>query len=158
MRPARYLSLFMVTALLFAGTACNKFVVKNVDYSHKIESVLTPDETGSVTDVRHGISFNINPFLKQEFGEDSSHTVDEVRLIRDSKGYYFITANDFKHVYVMEPEKSELKLENRIKVSDSGLNAPAFNMRDTMVQLIQSDSNTVVTLSAKGKIKQEEQS
>lgn len=157
MRPTRHLLFILAIAILGLGTACNKFVVEDVNYSHAIESVLTPDENGVVEDVRHGISFNINPFIQQEFGEVADKTVDKVRLIRNKEGYYFITATSFKNVYVMEPKRGELKLENKIKVSDEGLISPAFNLRNAVVQLVNTETDQVVNLNAKG-IQEEEQS
>ncbi|WP_245550374.1 hypothetical protein [Gracilimonas tropica] len=141
---------FLLAATMLAGTACNRFVVENVNYSHSIESVLTPDENGTVEDIRHGITFNVQPFEKQEFGEGDSASVDEIRLIRNASGFYYITAQQFKHVYVMKPGQGELKLKNKIKVSEEGLAAPAFNMRDGQVQLIKTETNQSFTLNEKG--------
>lgn len=135
-------------------------MVENVNYAQQIESVLAPDENGNVHDIRHGITFNVQPFQKQEFGEDQKTEIKELRLIRNAEGYYFITANQFKHVYVMEPGKAELKLKNKIKVSEERLNAPAFNLRDSVVQLVKTDTNEIFTLNEKGlqENKKEEQS
>src|SRR5690554_6088908 len=99
-----------VSVMMLIGTACkSSFVVENVDYTQRIESVLTPDENGNVQDIRHGISFNVLPFQYQEYADTSFLAVEEIRLIRNSNGFYFITANDFNHVYVMEPEAGKLK-------------------------------------------------
>ena len=141
---------FLVAATMLVGTACNQFVVQDVNYSQPIESVLAPDENGQVEDVRHGITFNITPFEKQEFGDQDSLKIDQVRLIRNADGFYYITANNFKHVYVMEPGKGELKLNNKIKISEERLASPAFNMRDGQVQLIKTDTNQVISLTEDG--------
>lgn len=147
----RYLfPVFMLAASMLFGTACNPFVVENVDYSQSIESVLTPDENGNVEDVRHGIMFNVQPFEKQEFGEQDSLEIDQIRLIRNADGFYYITANNFQHVYVMETGKGELKLKNKIKISDERLAAPAFNMRDGRVQLVKTEANQVISLTEDG--------
>lgn len=139
-----------LAVLMLTGTACRTFVVEDVNYSQQIESVLHPDENGNVEDIRHGISFNVNPFLEQEFGEQDSVKITEVRLIRNEKGFYFITANHFKHVYVMKPAESKLKLENKIKVSESGLTSAAFNLRSPFVQLIDQQQGEVLTLNEDG--------
>lgn len=161
MRPEKFIPVFLLASIMMLGTACKTFVVKNVDYSQQIESVLTPNEEGVVHDVRHGISFNITPFAKQEFEENDSTIIEEVRLIRNTKGYYFITANKFNHVYVMEPGKGALKLKKKIRVTEDGLNAPAFNLRESTVQLITTDSNEILSLNEEGiqeKENEEEQS
>lgn len=144
-------SLISLWAVLFlTGAACKTFVVEDVNYAQQIESVLHPDKDGVVEDIRHGISFNINPFIKQEFGESDSVNVDEIHLIRNEKGYYFITASQFKHVYVMEPGRSKLKQTNKIKVSDTGLTSAAFNLRSPFVQLVDTQNREVLTLSENG--------
>ncbi|MBD3615772.1 MAG: hypothetical protein HUJ22_04295 [Gracilimonas sp.] len=142
----------MLASIVMLGTACKTFVVENVNYAQQIESVLVPDENGNVHDVRHGITFNVTPFQEQEFGvEDSAKTeIKEVRLIRNAEGYYFITANNFKNVYVMEPGKGNLRLRNKIQVSEERLSAPAFNLRDASVQLVKTDTNEVLTMNENG--------
>ena len=110
---AARLSLLSFVLVLFFGTACKTFVVKNVNYAQQVESVLTPDEQGEVKDTRYGVAFNILPFQFQELNDSSSVMVDKVRLIRNSKGFYFITADGFSSVYVMEPIKSGLKLKEK---------------------------------------------
>lgn len=139
-----------LAVLILTGTACRTFVVEDVNYAQQIESVLHPDENGNVEDIRHGISFSVNPFIKQEFGEQDSVEINKVRLIRNEKGFYFITANNFKHVYVMEPAKSKLKLVNKIKVSETGLTSAAFNLRSPFVQLIDQQQGEVLTLNEEG--------
>lgn len=150
MRLSNLFPVFLLAATMLAGTACNKFVVENVNYSHSIESVLTPDENGNVEDVRHGITFNTKPFVKQEFGESDSTTINEIRLIRNADGFYYITANNFKNVYVMEPGQGELKLKNKIKISEDRMSDPAFNMREGQVQLVKTETNEVITLNEDG--------
>ncbi|MEX0720843.1 MAG: hypothetical protein WD059_09260 [Balneolaceae bacterium] len=138
-------------SIIFLGSACKSaFVVENVDYAHQIESVLTPDEDGMVNDLRHGISFNILPLQLQEFGSDSQVEIDEVRMIRNSQGFYFITANQFNNVYVMEPGQGELKLKTKIEVSEEGLSSPAFNLRNSLVQLVELDKERVFSLTENG--------
>lgn len=141
---------FVVFGILFFQ-ACNKsLVVKNVNYAQQIESVLVPDENGTVTDVRYGLSYSILPFQYEEFEDSSSVQVNEVRMIRNNQGYYFITADKFKHVYVMAPKRGELKLEKKILVDEEGLYSPAFNWREPVVQLITNSNDIVILLNEKG--------
>ncbi|MEX0844083.1 MAG: hypothetical protein WD022_02335 [Balneolaceae bacterium] len=150
MRSKNIIPVILLTSIVMLGSACKTFVIENVNYSQQIESVLTPDENGEVQDVRHGISFNINPFIQQEFGEDDSTQIKEVRLIRNANGYYFITANQFRNVYVMEPGKGKLKLKKKILVSEERLSEPAFNLRNSAVQLVKMDTKEVLTLNEEG--------
>lgn len=131
--------------------ACNKsLVVKNVNYAQHIESVLIPNSEGIVTDIRYGLSYSILPFQFEEFQDTSSVQVSEVRMIRNKNGYYFITADKFKHVYVMMPKRGELKLENKILVSEGGLFSPALNWRNPIIQLITDSNEDVILLNENG--------
>ena len=140
----------LFVSVLFAS-ACNKsLVVKNVNYAHQIETVLIPDNKGTVTDIRHGLSYSILPFQFEEFQDTSSVQIAEVRMIRNTEGYYFITADGFKHVYVMAPKKGELKLEKKILVDEAGIHSPAFNWRNPLVQLIDQNNKNTFLLTEKG--------
>lgn len=141
---------FVLLTTLFLQ-ACNKsLVVKNVNYAQQIESVLIPDEDGNINDVRYGLSYSILPFQYEEFNDTTTVMVSEVRMIRNHQGYYFITADKFKHVYVMAPKRGELKLEKKILVDEDGLLSPAFNWREPVVQLIDNSNNVVILLNEKG--------
>jgi hypothetical protein len=141
---------FVLLTTLFLQ-ACNKsLVVKNVNYAQQIESVLIPDEDGNINDVRYGLSYSILPFQYEEFNDTSTVMVSEVRMIRNHQGYYFITADKFKHVYVMAPKRGEFKLEKKILVDQDGLLSPAFNWREPVVQLIDDSNNVVILLNEKG--------
>ncbi len=136
--------------IVIVSTACRTFVVKDVNYSQQIESVLTPNSNGEVHDSRYSLSFNILPFQFQETKDSLSVSVDEVRLIRNSEGFYFITANGFSNVYVMEPIKNGLKLKKKIQISEQGLIAPAFNLRSPYVQLVDKETLQTFSLNEKG--------
>lgn len=146
-RPQLFL---LFATFLIVGTACKTFVVKDVNYSQQIESVLTPNSNGEVRDSRYSLSFNILPFQFQETKDSSSVSVEEVRLIRNSEGFYFITANGFSNVYVMEPIKNGLKLKKKIQISEQGLASPAFNLRTPYVQLVDKKTSQTFSLNEKG--------
>ncbi len=147
---------FLVLAAFVFTSACKTFKVENVNYAQQVESVLVPTYDGTVTDARYAISFNILPFQYQEMKDSSSVKVEKVRLIRNQRGYYFITANGFSNVYVMEPIDSGLRLKERIAVSETGLEAPAFNLRHPYIQLIDTKTSKIISLNEKGINKKEE--
>jgi hypothetical protein len=60
----------------------------------------------------------------------------EIRMIRDREGYYYITAKEFKNVYVFRADDGELILQNKISISESGIKNPAFNQRISYIELI----------------------
>lgn len=121
--------------LLFTGCK-QSMIISDVNYSQPIETVLIPDKNGVVQDVQHGLQFNVLPLQYAELQDTSSVKIDEVRMIRGQEGYYYITATDFKHVYVMTPEKNKLVLEKKLKVNEQGLSEPAFNQRSSYIELL----------------------
>jgi len=146
--------------LLFAliVTGCKQsMVISKVDYSQSIESVLTPDENGVVKDVQHGLTFNILPLQYAETQDTSSVTTNEVRYIRGKEGFYYITAPNYKNVYVMAPEKSKLKLKKKLSISETGIAQPALNQRSTFIQLVNQSSGESWELSPENAVKQESQ-
>jgi hypothetical protein len=132
-------TLAIISALFVTGCK-QSMVISKVDYSQSIESVLTPNDEGVVEDVQHGLKFNIKPLQYAETQDTSSITTNEVRYIRGQEGYYYITAPNYKNVYVMTPEEGELKLKNKLTISESGLEEPAFNQRTSYIQLLNQKS------------------
>lgn len=132
----------VVAAVLLTGCK-QSMVISQVDYSQSIESVLQPDENGTVEDPKHGITFNINPIQYAETQDTSSVTTKQIRYIRGNEGYYYITAPDYKNVYVMAPEKGKLVLKETLKVADEAIAEPAFNQRETHIQLVDRSTGEV---------------
>lgn len=130
------LSTLIIGVLL---TACGgKMTLTNVNFATPFEKVMQINENGQVLDQRSGLSFNVATLLTNENLQLSEYVGREVRVIRNQQGYYFVTASGFKNVYVMESGESTLKAVNTIKISDAGLQNPAFNQRTQYVQLIDS--------------------
>lgn len=144
------LSTLITSVVLIAGlTACGpSLVIQNVDYSQPIESVLETDGTNQVNDQRYGIRFNVTPVLTEE----GVTSVDEIRLIRNNKGYYFITAAGFSNVYVLEPAESELKLKRIITLSVEGLSRPALNQRGNYIEVIDRATGQTYRVNEEGSI------
>lgn len=129
--------------------ACGpSLVIQNVDYSQPIESVLETDGDNSVHDQRYGILFNVTPILEEE----GVSSVDEIRLIRSDKGYYFLTAAGFSHVYVLEPGESELSLKEAIHLSEEGLSQPALNQRGDYIEVIDRATGDSYRVNEEGSI------
>lgn len=150
-------SLFVAGLLVLQGCT-NKLIVKNVNYAQHVESVLEPNSNGMVTDYRYGLSFNMLPFQYEEFNDSSRVLINQIRLIRNDAGFYFITADAFKHVYVMKPGDSRLMMEAKILVDDQGLENPAFNWRNPLVQIISKDKAESVFLNQHGIVNEKERS
>lgn len=141
MKTLTHIITVLTVAAAVALTGCKQsMVISQVDYSQSIESVLTPNEDGMVEDIQHGIRFNVMPLQFEETGDTSSVTTEEVRLIRGQEGYYYITAPNYEHIYVMEPEEGVLSLKSKLAVTENGLAEPALNQRASYIQLINRDT------------------
>lgn len=113
-------------------TGCGTSVVlQNVDFSQPVESVLTPDSNGEIHDQRFALRLNVTPLLEVEGLRD----VNEIRLIRNRDGFYFLTADGFSSVYVLKPGEGELVVHEQIELEEP-LELPAFNQRGTHIELI----------------------
>lgn len=145
-----------VAALLLTGCK-QSMVISEVDYSQSIESVLQPDEDGTVKDLKHGLTFNIKPIQYAETQDTSSVTTNQVRYIRGQEGYYYITAPNYKNVYVMAPEKGKLVLKETLKTTDEGIAKPAFNQRMTHIQLVNRSTGEIWKVNAESIEKKESQ-
>lgn len=148
MAKPKLTTLLLCVALLFGAAACGpSLVLQDVDYSQPIESVLTPDENSEVHDQRYAVKFSISPVLEEE----GISSVDEIRLIRNSAGFYFLTAAGFNNVYVFEPEEGELALATEIEIpGDDGLSQPAFNQREGQIELVDLETGDSYNLDQNG--------
>jgi len=124
--------------------------LSNVDYSQPVETVLETDSEGMVHDRENHINFSILPLQYAETQDTSTVITDEIRMIRGEKGYYYITAVNYQHVYIMAPEQKKLKLIKKVKVNENGLEEPAFNQRAPFIQLLDLSSGESYTISHKG--------
>lgn len=129
-------TIFAAALVLFTMGCKQSMVISEVDYSQSIESVLQPNENGMVEDMEYGIKFSIMPLQYAETGDTTSVTTEEIRLIRGQEGYYYITAPNYSHVYVMTPKVGKLELKNKYAISEGGLESPAFNQRMSHIQLL----------------------
>jgi hypothetical protein len=115
---------------------------------------LEVNDDGFVTEERYSLSFNTINMFFEETEDSTSHLNKQVRLIRDVKGYYFITSDNFKNVYVFNAYDGGLKLENKILISEAGINNPAFNQRPPYIELLEGGNQHL--LSKDGIMNEEE--
>jgi hypothetical protein len=128
-------SLFFLVALLVVYTACSSLTIQSANFAWPLESVIPVDKYGTVTDMRHSLEFNALPLFFEEHQDSNAYRGKEIRLIRDREGYYYMTADRFKNVYVFQADDGELILENRISISETGIMKPAFNQRTAFIEL-----------------------
>ncbi len=137
---------YIMLLLLFIFPACSTLILQPADFAWPVESVLKVDGNGFVKEERFSFSFNTKDLFMQETGDSLGYRNKELHLIRDSKGYYFITANNFKNVYVFNADDGAFKLNDKIGISDStGIENPAFNQRSPYIELFYNNKKINLT-------------
>ena len=142
----RLLILFLFLILITA--ACSVLTLQPANFSWPLESVLSVDDNGKVAEDRYSIEVNTIGLFFEEFQDSLSYKGKEVRMIRDNQGFYFMTASNFKNVYVFKADEGTLKLEEKIFISEFGLQTPAFNQRNPYIELV--DGTNKMNLTYKG--------
>ena len=117
-------------------TACSAVVLKPADFAWPIESVLNVDDDGFVQEERYSLSFNVRDLFLEESGDSTAFLDKNIRIIRNTEGYYFVTSQGFKCVYVFTGIDGEMSLKNKIEINEKGMNNPVFNQRPPYVELI----------------------
>jgi hypothetical protein len=131
--------------LFFGWSACSTLKLKPADFAWPLESVLKTDDEGFVKDDRYSLLFSIKNLFMEETGDSLSYLDREIRMIRDSDGYYYITSDQFKSVYVFKNSTGGLTLDNKILISETGLSRPAFNQRQPYIELISGDTKLLLS-------------
>lgn len=139
----------LITAILsILIYSCSTLILEPADFSWPVESVLKIDDEGNAKEDRYTFSFNIKPLFYEEMEDSLAYLDREVRIIRSNDGYYFVTSNGFKNVYVFQAAESSLKMEEKILIDENGLTKPVFNQRSPLIELI--DGTNKFYLSKKG--------
>lgn len=139
------------TKILAAGVlvlltySCASLVLQPADFSWPIESVLKINDEGLAKEDRYTFSFNIKPLFYEEMQDSLAYLDREVRIIRNTEGFYFITAAGFKNVYVFETSDGALEMEKKILVNENGLTKPVFNQRNPFIELVDGQDKYYLT-------------
>lgn len=144
-----FAGLLLMTVVVITGCK-QSMVISKVNYSQPIESVVTPDEDGTVKDERYGLEFNMLPIQYMETQDTTSVTTSEIRYIRGASGLYYVTAPAYQHVYLMAPGVNELEFREKFKISETGIDEPAFNQREGFVQLVNRSTGERYRLTPEG--------
>jgi hypothetical protein len=134
--------------LLFITAACSVLTLQPANFGWPLESILPVDDNGKVTEDRYSVEVNTVGLFFEEFQDSLSYKGKEIRMIRDNQGFYFMTSSNFKNVYVFKADEGKLVQENKIFISEFGLQAPAFNQRDPYIELV--DGTNKMNLTHKG--------
>ncbi len=119
--------------------ACSSLTLEHVRFGWPVEEVATVDRTNQISSDRHGLTVSVAKIADEEFQDSTALAGKKIRILRSDEGYYFITSQGFKHVYVFSPGERELTKESIIEVSQMGLHNPALNQRPPYVELIDAD-------------------
>jgi hypothetical protein len=133
MKSVKLLLIVLFSCML---ASCSSLILKPADFGWPIESVLKVDNKGYVEDQRYSFILKVKPIYFAEFADSANTSGKEIRIIRDKMGYYFVTAADFKNVYVFKAVPGGWGLDETIPVSVSGMTAPIFNQKSPEIELI----------------------
>ena len=128
-----------IILLVFTGiiiTSCSTLTLTPAEFGWPIEGVLKVDNKGFVKEDRGAILFDTKALFLEEMQDSLGYAGKTLRVIRNHDGFYFMTAVDFKNVYVFGVDKNSFVLENKIEINETGLKNPAFNQRKPFVELI----------------------
>lgn len=134
--------------LLPLAAACSTLTLKPVSFGWPIEDVVNIDANGSAKVERYSLELNTKGLFFTEFNDSTNFGDKKLRIIRDYQGYFYLTGKNFKNVYVLVSDVSSLKLENKIQVTQEGLQSPAFNQKNPYIELI--DGQNKYLLNNKG--------
>lgn len=122
--------------------ACASLSLNNVDFAWPVESSLQVNNSNSVEDGRYAVAFNVAPLATEEFQDSSALKGKSLRILRNSTGYYFVTATGFRNVYVFSPGEGKLSMKEKISIGKNTegqelkLENPALNQRPPYVELL----------------------
>jgi len=120
---------------------CAQIVLEPSDFAWPIESVLDIDEEGFIQENRYSLSTNVIPLFFAETQDSLSYRNNSVRIIRGTKGYYYLIGSNFKNVYLFNANDGKLNLYKKIYVSEFGLDLPAFNQRNPFIELLDGEEH-----------------
>ncbi|MCK9212692.1 MAG: hypothetical protein M0P61_17830 [Ignavibacteriaceae bacterium] len=131
--------LMVMGILIISLVGCSSLKLAPANFAWSIETVLPVDQNGMVTEKRYEFSFNAKPLFFAEKGDSALYYDEELHIIKNEKGFYFITAKSFSGVYVFQESDGALALTNKISFEQK-LSNPAFNSRFPWIELVDGDS------------------
>jgi len=131
--------LMVMGILMISLVGCSSLKLAPANFAWSIETVLPVDQNGMVTEKRYAFSFNAKPLFFAEKGDSALYYDEELHIIKNEKGFYFITAKLFSGVYVFQESDGALSLTNKIAFEQK-LSNPAFNSRFPWIELVDGES------------------
>ena len=143
-----YLKNFLTIVVATLLSSCSSLTLTPAEFSWPLESVLKIDNKGFAKEDRNSISFDTRALFLEETKDSLGYADKTLRLIRNNEGFYFMTAANFKNVYVFSVTKNAFSLENKIQINETGLSNPAFNQRSPFIELV--DEGKIFKLTSEG--------
>lgn len=143
-----------LAGLLVAGAfaaGCSSLTLTDVDQGWPVEAVTKVGRDNRIADNRYALSARVTPLAIEEFQDSSALIGKDLRVLRNHQGYYFVTGQSFKNVYVFDGSGGAFSLSEKIEVSQAGLSNPALNQRTPYVELV--DGSLKMLLDADGVVK-----
>lgn len=144
----KFLKMLLLPLLVTIIYSCSTLELAPADFGWPVETLLKTDQNGIAADDRYALSFNTKGLFFEEFIDSVNVADKEIRVIRDVEGFYFVTGNNFKNVYAFYSEEGKLILQNKILITESGLQNPYFNQRKPYVEL--TDGTAKYSLNKEG--------
>ncbi len=144
----------LVLSTLLLITSCSVLTLTPAKFGWSVESVVRVQDNGMLLEDRYKISFNTKALFFEENADSNSYIDKELRLIRNDDGFYFITAPGFKNVYIFGADEGKLKLEEKVLITETGLQKPYLNQRSPYIELV--DGERKVYLDNNGIAKEQQ--
>jgi hypothetical protein len=146
------LLLFPICITIFS---CSSLKIEDVSYGWSSEFFVNPDDSGNITIPKSSMSFNVTKLFTEEKITEKPSSY-KIRIIRDNDGYFFITADKFKFIWIFETSEKSLKLKNKIELEkDAALSDPKFNEHKPNIEIFTKDGKKFI-LDKDGIVKNEE--
>lgn len=133
MRNRGFFPAFLLLVLI---PACSTVTLENANFGWPVEAVLTVNSMNMIEEGRYAFVVNVAPLATAEFQDSTALRGKALRIIRNAQGYYFVTGPRFKNVYVFRAGEGSFEGVTSIRVSETGLNQPAFNQRHPFIELL----------------------
>ena len=132
---------FVLLFFLLLITSCATIQLDKANFSWPVESELQVDINGNTGDERYSLEFNVENMFNNEFPDKNEQVYTPIRFIRNKMGYYFITSEGFKNVYVFSMKEGVFDLHKIIQISQIPFNSPAFNQRGDFIEFIYNEKS-----------------
>jgi hypothetical protein len=145
----KQLKIILIISSITLLAACSTLMLQPANFAWPLETVLKIDDEGNVKEDRYALNFNTKTLFFEETQDSLAYLDKTIRLIRNNEGYYFMTAVNFKNVYVFSVDKNAFALKTKIMISETkGLSNPAFNQRSPYIELL--DDGRFYKLTSEG--------